>query len=124
MRKIKRPTVVCGALLALIAVAACADPYRVPPPGDVERRVQTTGEVNDTPDGDTSAPRPRAISICYSSLFNEPAEVMALAEESCPDQGSVERVEDDVFWNNCALFQPARASFLCTPGTPPPSKFQ
>lgn len=124
MTTLKKPAVLCGALIALLAVTACADPYRVPPPGGVQRKVLAASGAGDATDSDTAARKPRVISICYSAWFNEPAEVMALAQGSCPHEGVVERVEDDVFWNDCALFQPARASFLCTPGEPPPPEFQ
>ncbi len=124
MFKMTNPAVARTALYALLAVTACADPYRVKPPDSVQRMAQTAREAAASADRDNAGPRPRAISICYNGLFDEPAEVMALAGELCPNQGRVERVVGDVLWNNCALLQPARASFLCTPGTPPPSKFQ
>ena len=69
-------------------------------------------------------PRPRAIALCYGSWLNNPEEVMAAAQELCPNEGRLERVHEDFFWNTCALFQPVRVSFVCTPGPPEPSKYQ
>ena len=57
-------------------------------------------------------------------LLKIPKEVMVAAQELCPNEGRLQRVREDVLWNTCALFQPVRVSFACTPGPPPPSEFQ
>ena len=69
-------------------------------------------------------PSPRAIALCYGNLLNSPEEVMAAAQELCPNEGQLQRVHEDFFWNTCALFQPVRVSFVCVPGPPPPSRYQ
>ena len=58
--------------------------------------------------------QPRAIGICYSPAFNEPAEVEAEAIYRC-DGGRVVKQDEDVFWNGCSLSQPHRINYVCYP---------
>lgn len=58
--------------------------------------------------------RPRAIGICYSPAFNEPAEVEAEAIYRC-DGGRVVQKDEDTFWNGCSLSQPHRINYVCYP---------
>jgi hypothetical protein len=58
--------------------------------------------------------KPRAIGICYSPAFNEPAEVEAEAIYLC-DGGRVVQKDEDVFWNGCSLSQPHRINYVCYP---------
>lgn len=114
-----------AAALAMALVAACStEPFEVPPPKDVVAALPPGPELSGRLGPFDYDPRPRALSVCYSDLLNEPRQVMQLAQELCPNEGLIERVDEDFFWNACALFQPVRATFLCTPGRPPPPKFQ
>jgi hypothetical protein len=58
--------------------------------------------------------QPRAIGVCYSSAFNEPAEVEAEAAYLC-EGGRLERRDEDFFWNGCSLTQPHRVNYVCYP---------
>ncbi len=101
--------VVACALAA--ALAACsARPYKVSAPKSLTRDLER--QWADT--ADRSGPRPRILSICYSSLLNTPEEVLEEARYECRD-GEVTFHDADSIWTRCGLFQPVRASFLCTP---------
>ena len=117
----------CRALLAallLAGLAACAQPFEVPPPREARRAVPP-GPALPGPLGPFDYdPRPRAIALCYGNLINDPEEVMQTAQDLCPNNGRIERVAVDVFWNTCALLQPVRVSFVCTPGPPEPPEYQ
>jgi len=114
------------AVLALsLALTACTSaPFEVPPSGDAELMVPDVPALAGVFGPFDYDPRPRALALCYSSLFNRPTEVMEAAGELCPYGGEVERVDNDFFWNGCALFQAQRASFICTPGPAPPSRYR
>ena len=58
--------------------------------------------------------KPRAIGVCYSPAFNDPADVEAEAVYRC-DGGRVEKKDEDFFWNGCSLSQPNRVSYVCFP---------
>lgn len=58
--------------------------------------------------------QPRAIGVCYSPAFNEPAEVEAEAVYLC-EGGRLERQDEDFFWNGCSLTQPNRINYVCFP---------
>lgn len=59
--------------------------------------------------------QPRAIGICYSPHFNEPAEVEAEAVYRCGEGGRLVRQDEDFFWNGCSLTQPHRMNYVCYP---------
>lgn len=59
--------------------------------------------------------QPRAIGICYSPTFNEPAEVEAEAVYRCGEGGRLVRQDEDFFWNGCSLTQPHRVNYVCYP---------
>ena len=58
--------------------------------------------------------RPRALGVCYSPAFNDPAEVEAEAVYLCGG-GRLVKQDEDFFWNGCSLTQPNRVSYLCFP---------
>lgn len=58
--------------------------------------------------------RPRAIGVCYSPAFNEPAEVEAEAVYLC-EGGRLVKQDEDFFWNGCSLTQPHRINYVCYP---------
>lgn len=58
--------------------------------------------------------QPRAIGVCYSPAFNEPAEVEAEAVYRC-EGGRLEKLDEDFFWNGCSLSQPHRVNYVCYP---------
>lgn len=59
--------------------------------------------------------QPRALGICYSPNFNEPAEVEAEAVYRCGEGGRLVRHNEDFFWNGCSLSQPNRVNYVCYP---------
>ncbi len=112
-------------LALLLALAACSSaPFQVKPSDDAVGMVPGVPALAGVLGPFDYDPRPRAMALCYSGLLNRPAEVMELAGELCPYGGEVERVDDDFFWNGCALFQPQRASFVCSPGPAPASRYR
>lgn len=58
--------------------------------------------------------RPRALGVCYSPTFNEPAEVEAEAVYLC-EGGRLVKQDEDFFWNGCSLTQPHRINYVCYP---------
>jgi hypothetical protein len=118
------PSRVLLAALLLTGLAACAQPFEVPPSPQGRRAVPPSPPLPGPLGPFDYDPRPRAVALCYGSWLNSPEEVMAAAQELCPNNGRLERVHEDFLWNTCALFQPVRASFVCTPGPPEPSKYQ
>jgi hypothetical protein len=117
----------CRALLAallLAGLAACAQPFEVPPPREANRAVPRGPELPGPLGPFDYDPRPRAIALCYGNLINDPEEVMQKAQELCPNNGRIERVAEDLFWNSCALLQPVRVSFVCFPGPPESPEYQ
>ena len=112
------------AALLLAGLAACAQPFEVRPPREARRAVPPAPPLPGPLGPFDYDLRPRAIALCYGSLMNDPEEVMEKAQELCPNNGRIERVAEDVFWNTCALFQPVRVSFVCFPGPAEPSEYQ
>lgn len=140
-----------GLALAVLLAACSPRPFVVQPPEDVaeglsERaeaaRAPAPGTVElgspapGTPDpGAPTArppaalgphdydPNPRPLSFCYSSQMNTPEEVMARARELCPNNGRLQFQEEDFLFNGCALLQPYRVTFICTPGPRPDSPY-
>jgi len=108
-----RRIVVACALAA--ALAACsARPFPVSAPKSLTRALEPEREAA----AEAGRPVPRIVSICYSNLLNTPEEVLDEARYECPT-GEVAFHDADLFWTPCGLLQPVRASFLCTPRTPP-----
>jgi len=58
--------------------------------------------------------RVQAISLCYGRQFNEPEDLVAVAQDICTG-GRVEFYGEDPGWRYCALFQPRRATYICYP---------
>ncbi|MDJ0609254.1 MAG: hypothetical protein QNJ67_09780 [Kiloniellales bacterium] len=108
-----------GLFLALLLAGCANQPFPVAPSSDAREALPPEASqeiVLGTFDYD---PRPRAVAVCYGSLFNRPKQVMAEAQRLCPNGGRLERVGQDAFWNGCALMLPIRASFVCFPGPEP-----
>lgn len=63
-------------------------------------------------------PMPSVVAVCYNSMINTDAEVVAAALRSCP-AGRLTAREDDQLWTRCPLLQPERANFICAPDGPP-----
>lgn len=106
-----------------VLLAGCTEPYATTSPGGAARALP---RVKDQPklgiyDYD---PSPRVLSFCYNSMFDSPEQVLDLAQESCPNQGEIERIDQDFFWNGCSLTHPTRAVFTCIPGPAEPGQFQ
>ncbi|MGF1630752.1 MAG: hypothetical protein ACFCUT_14860 [Kiloniellaceae bacterium] len=101
-----------GLVLALCSAAALAGcsmaPFQV-------AGSEAAGEAAKA-QGQDLLPRlqPRAIGVCYSPTFNEPAEVEAEAVYLC-EGGRLEKQDEDFFWNGCSLTQPHRINYVCFP---------
>ncbi len=114
-----------AALALSLALAGCSTaPFQITPSDDAVRMVPAVPALAGVLGPFDYDPRPRAVALCYGSFFNRPQEVVARAGELCPYGGEVERVDEDFFWNGCALVQPQRASFVCTPGPAPASRYR
>jgi len=124
MARLSRPVRRLLAVLLLAGLAACAEPFEVPPSPEARWSMPPAPPLPAPLGPFDYDPSPRAIALCYGNLLNNPEEVMAAAQELCPNEGRLQRVHEDFFWNTCALFQPVRVSFVCTPGPPPPPKYQ
>lgn|SRR5512136_383547 len=88
-------------LLLLASLASCSGwlpPYETVP-AKAHRGATNTGT---------------RIGVCYNTLTTTAEQVRVIAMQSC-DPGSVPHpVERDLSLDNCPLFQPARATFVCT----------
>ncbi len=123
-QRTKAPAHVLLAALLLVGLSACAEPFEVAPSREGQRAVPPAPPLPGPLGPFDYDPSPRAIALCYGNLVNNPEQVMAAAQELCPNEGRLQRVHEDFYWNPCALFQPVRVSFVCTPGPAPPPKFQ
>ncbi len=120
VRATPAPSILLALFLPVLAAACASEPYEVTAP-PVPLWKYAVGTAASGP-GSKTAP-PRSIAICYNGAFSEPAEVLAQVREICPKKGEIIRVDEDVFWNNCSLSKPVRATFICIPGPAKPSKF-
>ncbi len=119
------PLRAASCLLLISLLAACgAQPYKIKPSSTAESVLPAEAKAKMLLGPFDYDPRPRAIAVCYGAFFNRPEEVIATAQSLCPNEGRIERVAQDVFWNGCALFQPMRASYICFPGLEPPSPYR
>ena len=105
------PWIACA--LAAVTLTACSSggprPYVVRPSYAVTEAVEA----------ESWEKAPTVISICYSSVLNTPEEVLEEARYQCND-GEVTLSEQDVVWTPCGLFQPRRATYICTRPNPAP----
>ena len=115
---------VCILLLASLLAGCGAQSYKIAPSGAAQAMLPAEAEAEMLLGPFDYDPRPRAIAVCYGAFFNRPEDVTATAQALCPNQGRIERVAQDAFWNGCALFQPMRASYICFPGLEPPSPYR
>ena len=112
-------------LFLTLLLAACGNrPFQVAPSGDASEALPPAAKERIVLGPFDFDPRPRAYGVCYGSLFNKPQQVMGVAQDLCPNEGRIERVDEDAFWNGCGLFQPIRASFICFPGPEPAASRQ
>lgn len=100
--------------LLILALAACSPrPFPTTPAPAVQEDLARELEA-----GEAAAvwarPGARVVSICYSGTLNAPEEVRAEAQLYCPG-GTLTYRQSDMIWNRCALLQPAKATFICTP---------
>jgi len=101
------------ALAAALAACTSAAPYPTAPAKAVERGLKQSGQSAS-----------RALGFCYNNRANSPDQLMAEARLACP-KAEVTYYGTDLLWTPCALFQPARATFVCTPkpsSETPPAK--
>ena len=111
--------------LTLVALlTACSSrPFVVQPPEDVGDNLSAQPATEEPVSVHDYDPNPRPLSFCYSSQMNTPEEVMARAREQCPNNGTLQFAEEDFLFNGCALFQPYRVTFICTPGPRPDTPY-
>lgn len=102
-------------LLAL-GITACAStrPIPVEPSKPMVRALESQREPSEADVTATSTRKPMVVAVCYNSLVNDNAEIIAEALRSCP-AGRLTLREDDQFWTKCPLLQPERANFVCVP---------
>jgi hypothetical protein len=93
---------VAAAVAAALAACTSTAPYPTAPAKAVERGLTQSGQSAS-----------RAFGFCYNNRANSPDQLMAEARLACP-KGEVTYYGTDVLWTPCALFQPARATFVCT----------
>jgi hypothetical protein len=53
------------------------------------------------------------VAICYNTLTTTLAEVQAAAQQECSADTLAEPADTDWYLQNCPLFLPARATFVC-----------
>ncbi len=108
----------CRILVACVlaaGLAACsARPFPVSAPASLTRALEPRQEAA----AEAGLPVPRVVSLCYGKALNTPEEVLDEARYECRD-GEITFLDADSFWTPCGLLQPVRASFICTPRTPP-----
>ena len=109
--------------LACALVGCSSQPFEVTPPSGVSSAIEIDEAAAALRGPRDYNPDPRPISLCYSSQLNTPEEVMAQAQQLCPNQGQLQYYSEDFLLNDCALLQPQRVTFICTPGPPPPSPY-
>jgi len=119
---------VAGGLAAVLCLAlflaACASrPFVVSPPPAATASLDIDREARKRRGPHEYDPDPRPIALCFSSQLNTQEEVIERARELCPNGGAIAYFGQDALFNDCALFQPNRITFICTPGPPPPSRF-
>ena len=122
-----------------LSLAGCStEPFQVSPPEQqpgTERlvvipppsKVTTVFGAPDRPEGYGPFdydPRPRILSLCYSSQLNTPRQLVQEAAGLCPQGGEVTLIAEDTFFNGCSIFQPHRATFRCVPGPAPEPKYK
>lgn len=112
------------ALAPLLLIAGCTTrPFEVEQPRDAWTAVEPYASAEERGPHDYN-PDPRPVSLCYSTQINTQQEVMERARSLCPNNGKLVFFGEDAFVNGCALFQPNRVTFLCTPGPQPPSPYE
>ena len=107
------------------ALAACSSrPFVVDPPSEAMKAVEPyLSDASERGPFDYN-PDPRPIALCYSTQLNTLDEVMERARTLCPNDGRLVYFSEDSIVNGCALLQPHRVTFLCTPGPQPPSPYE
>jgi hypothetical protein len=55
------------------------------------------------------------VGICYNTLKTSQDKVKELAQAECPGDTVAEQVDTDYRMDDCPLFTPGRASFVCKP---------
>ena len=106
-------------------LAGCESrPFEVESPGGAQAAVKPYKANTEDLGPFDYDPSPRPISLCYSTQINTQREIMERAQSLCPNNGTLVYYGEDSFINGCALFQPNRVTFLCTPGPQPPSPYE
>ena len=55
------------------------------------------------------------VAICYNVLKTPPEKVQELGQAQCLGNATAELVDTDYHVDNCPLFTPGRATFVCKP---------
>jgi len=95
-----------GLALVLLLAACSSRPFVVEPPEDARDGLQAPAEAAEALGPHDYDPNPRPVSFCYSSQMNTPEEVLARAQEYCPNNGKLQFQGEDFLFNGCALLQP------------------
>lgn len=93
--------------IVLLGTLAACGPAVLPPfetiPPPVSRAERQAA-------GDTPPPR---VAICYNTFTTSAPALLALATASCDPGTTPKPLERDLNLNNCPIFEPTRATFVC-----------
>ncbi len=89
-------------------------PIPIDPSKPMVRALESEREESETETTALSIRKATIVAVCYNSMVNDDAEILAAAILSCP-AGRLTLREDDYFWTRCPLLQPERANFVCVP---------
>jgi hypothetical protein len=103
-----------------LGIAACMStkPIPIEPSKPMVRALESERDQSDISTVPASTRKPTVVAVCYNSMVNDDAEILAAALKSCP-AGRLTLREDDRFWTQCPLLQPERANFVCVPESLP-----
>ena len=102
-----------GVSLLLVGLSGCAnEPIKVDASGPVNTAVSKSAQIYGT-----NKYTPWSFGVCYGTRLNTADQVLTFARETCGG-GRIELRDEDIFWNDCPMFQGARASFVCYPKAP------
>lgn len=126
LESFSRGRLALGLGLAVLLAACSPRPFAIQPPEDAREGLPVQADAQEAAQAlrpHDYDPNPRPISFCYSSQMNTPEEVMARAKEFCPNNGTLQFKDEDFLFNGCALLQPYRVTFICTPGARPDTPY-
>ncbi len=113
---VDRMIVLLALVLPLLA-AGCAGPYKTTVPEEAAKQASTDSRnLGRAPRKQfwQDVNRVQALSFCYGGGLNTAEQVIEEAQVACKG-GTVELHSQDIGLRRCALFQPHRVTYICTP---------